>query len=38
LAARAITEVLAEGSTKTPVLGGNAGTMDISSLIAAAIR
>jgi tartrate dehydrogenase/decarboxylase/D-malate dehydrogenase len=35
---RAITEVLAEGGTKTPDLGGNAGTKDMGAAIAAAIR
>ena len=35
---RAITEVLAEGSTRTPDLGGNAGTKDLGEAITAAIR
>ena len=35
---RAIAEVLAEGGTKTPDLGGNAGTKDMGAAIAAAIR
>src|SRR5436305_13457292 len=35
---RAITEVLAEGGTKTPDLGGNAGTKDMGAAIAAALR
>src|SRR6266705_2677213 len=35
---QAITEVLAEGGTKTPDLGGNAGTKDMGAAIAAAIR
>src|SRR5215469_5311390 len=35
---RAITEVLAEGGTRTPDLGGNAGTKDLGAAVAAAIR
>ena len=35
---RAITEVLAEGGTRTPDLGGNAGTKELGAAIAAAIR
>ncbi len=35
---RAITEVLAEGGTRTPDLGGNAGTKDLGAAITAAIR
>ena len=35
---RAITEVLAEGGTRTPDLGGNAGTKDLGDAITAAIR
>jgi tartrate dehydrogenase/decarboxylase / D-malate dehydrogenase len=35
---RAITEVLAEGATRTPDLGGNAGTKDLGAAITAAIR
>src|SRR5437016_14566098 len=35
---RAITEVLAEGGTRTPDLGGNAGTKDMGAAIAAALR
>jgi tartrate dehydrogenase/decarboxylase/D-malate dehydrogenase len=35
---RAIAEVLAEGGTRTPDLGGNAGTKDLGAAIAAAIR
>src|SRR6266566_1356062 len=35
---RAITEVLAEGGTKTPDLGGNAGTKDMGAAVTAAIR
>ncbi len=31
-------EVLAEGGTRTPDLGGNAGTKDLGAAIAAAIR
>ena len=34
----AIAEVLAEGATRTPDLGGNAGTKDLGAAIAAAIR
>ncbi len=34
---RAITEVLAEGGTRTPDLGGNAGTTDLGAAITAAI-
>jgi isocitrate/isopropylmalate dehydrogenase len=30
--------VLAEGGTRTPDLGGNAGTKDLGAAIAAAIR
>jgi tartrate dehydrogenase/decarboxylase/D-malate dehydrogenase len=35
---RAITEVLAEGGTRTPDLGGNAGTKDLGAAVAAALR
>jgi tartrate dehydrogenase/decarboxylase/D-malate dehydrogenase len=35
---RAIAEVLADGSTRTPDLGGNAGTKDLGAAVAAAIR
>ncbi|HEX3535230.1 MAG TPA: tartrate dehydrogenase [Stellaceae bacterium] len=35
---RAIAEVLAEGGTCTPDLGGNAGTKDLGAAVAAAIR
>ena len=35
---RAIAEVLAEGGTRTPDLGGNAGTKELGAVIAAAIR
>src|ERR1700738_431899 len=35
---RAITEVLAEGGTRTPDLGGNAGTKDLGDAITSAIR
>ena len=35
---RAIVEVLAAGGTRTPDLGGNAGTKDLGAAIAAAIR
>ena len=35
---RAITEVLAEGGTRTPDLGGNAGTKVLGAAITAAIR
>jgi tartrate dehydrogenase/decarboxylase/D-malate dehydrogenase len=35
---RAIAEVLAEGGTRTPDLGGNAGTKDLGAAVAAAIR
>jgi len=35
---RAITEVLAEGGTRTPDLGGNASTKDLGAAITAAIR
>ncbi|HTV87606.1 MAG TPA: tartrate dehydrogenase [Stellaceae bacterium] len=35
---QAIVEVLAEGGTRTPDLGGNAGTKDLGAAIAAAIR
>jgi tartrate dehydrogenase/decarboxylase/D-malate dehydrogenase len=35
---RAIVEVLAEGGTRTPDLGGNAGTADLGAAIVAAIR
>jgi tartrate dehydrogenase/decarboxylase/D-malate dehydrogenase len=34
---RAIAEVLAEGGTRTPDLGGNAGTEDLGAAITAAI-
>ena len=34
---RAITEVLAEGGTRTPDLGGNAGTKDLGAAVTAAI-
>ena len=34
---RAIAEVLAEGGTRTPDLGGNAGTKDLGAAITAAI-
>jgi len=33
-----ITEVLAEGGTRTPDLGGNAGTKDLGAAVAAALR
>src|SRR6201984_253126 len=36
--ARAIAEVLAEGGTRTPDLGGNAGTKDLGAAITAAIK
>src|SRR6266478_6913055 len=35
---RAITEVLADGHTRTPDLGGNAGTSDLGAAITTAIR
>src|SRR3984885_8639096 len=35
---RAIAEVLADGGTRTPDLGGNAGTKDLGVAVAAAIR
>ena len=35
---RAIAEVLAEGGTRTPDLGGNAGTKDLGTAVTAAIR
>src|SRR5947208_69485 len=35
---RAISEVLAEGGTRTPDLGGNAGTKDLGAAVTAAIR
>src|SRR5277367_1637268 len=35
---RAIAEVLADGGTRTPDLGGNAGTTDLGAAVAAAIR
>jgi tartrate dehydrogenase/decarboxylase/D-malate dehydrogenase len=35
---RAITQVLADGGTRTPDLGGNAGTKDLGAAITAAIR
>src|SRR5216683_5023897 len=35
---RAIAEVLADGTTRTPDLGGNAGTKDMGAAIAAALR
>jgi tartrate dehydrogenase/decarboxylase / D-malate dehydrogenase len=35
---RAITEVLADRGTRTPDLGGNAGTAELGSAITAAIR
>ena len=35
---RAIAEVLADGGTRTPDLGGNAGTTDLGAAITAAIR
>jgi tartrate dehydrogenase/decarboxylase/D-malate dehydrogenase len=35
---RAIAEVLAEGGTRTPDLGGNAGTKELGAAVAAAIR
>jgi tartrate dehydrogenase/decarboxylase / D-malate dehydrogenase len=35
---RAIAEVLADGGTRTPDLGGNAGTKDLGASVAAAIR
>jgi tartrate dehydrogenase/decarboxylase / D-malate dehydrogenase len=35
---RAISEVLADGGTRTPDLGGNAGTRDLGAAVAAAIR
>ena len=34
---RAIAEVLADGGTRTPDLGGNAGTSDLGAAIVAAI-
>src|SRR5260370_41583740 len=34
---RAIAEVLADGTTRTPDLGGNAGTKDLGAAVAAAI-
>jgi len=34
---RAIAGVLAEGGTRTPDLGGNAGTKDLGAAIAAAV-
>ena len=38
LTVRAIAEVLADGGTRTPDLGGNAGTKDLGAAVAAAIR
>ncbi len=35
---RAIAEVLEEAGTRTPDLGGNAGTTDLGAAIVAAIR
>src|SRR5271156_809474 len=35
---RAIAEVLADGGTRTPDLGGNAGTTDLGAAVTAAIR
>ncbi|HTZ37999.1 MAG TPA: tartrate dehydrogenase [Stellaceae bacterium] len=35
---RAIAEVLADGGTRTPDLGGNAGTKELGAAVAAAIR
>src|SRR4030081_3100573 len=35
---RAIAEILAEGGTRTPDLGGNAGTKDLGAAVTAAIR
>jgi tartrate dehydrogenase/decarboxylase/D-malate dehydrogenase len=35
---RAIAEVLAEGGTRTPDLGGNAGTKDLGAAVCAAIQ
>ena len=35
---RAIAEVLADGGTRTPDLGGNAGTRDLGAAVVAAIR
>src|SRR5215216_1284641 len=35
---RAIAEVLAEGGTRTPDLGGNAGTKDLGAAVTAALR
>jgi tartrate dehydrogenase/decarboxylase / D-malate dehydrogenase len=35
---RAIADVLAEGGTRTPDLGGNAGTVDLGAAITAALR
>jgi tartrate dehydrogenase/decarboxylase/D-malate dehydrogenase len=35
---RAIAEVLADGTTRTPDLGGNAGTKDLGAAVTAAIR
>ena len=35
---RAIVEVLAEGGTRTPDLGGNAGTKDLGAAVTTAIR
>jgi tartrate dehydrogenase/decarboxylase/D-malate dehydrogenase len=35
---RAIVEVLAEAGTRTPDLGGNAGTKDLGTAVTAAIR
>src|SRR5260221_387548 len=35
---RAIAEVLAEGGTRTPDLGGNAGTKDLGATVTAALR
>ncbi|MGH7096012.1 MAG: isocitrate/isopropylmalate family dehydrogenase [Stellaceae bacterium] len=35
---RAIAEVLAEGGTRTPDLGGNAGTANLGDAVTAAIR
>ena len=35
---RAIAEVLADGGTRTPDLGGNAGTKDLGAAVTAAIR
>ena len=35
---RAIAEVLAEGGTRTPDLGGNAGTKDLGAAIAELVK